>query len=455
MMENRFKSSPQLLEEYSTLTAVTMAATSSREARRVIGHFVDSLEGERPTTAAAALYLSRFSEHSQNTRARYTHVLSAFFFWFSGERLPFKVKSPKLVPQDVPEEDVEALKDYMRKRKTHKSGIERDILIVDTLAKTGMRRGELAALRVGDLVLAGDRPALTVHAGKGAKDRVIPLTPIIRERLANYVRGKPGTDLVFGLVSKTVSHKIGQWAIKAGVPHIHTHSLRHKFGFDLMARGVSIAVVQRLMGHEDPKTTVGYLHVAEQSLQDAVYSLDGPAAPKPGTHGGETDRQAARVYRCTASLAVTPPLGHLLGLTAPQGEYFALDLESSDILVESIQVRSAEPDVPFRLMLFESDPRPDEFEEEMEDMVQMEMVTQRVYRYPSHGATPYANRDGSPRFHGAVVVGPRPITFGTPRTGERQESANAREAPVVFELSLRYSVEEPPGRRIAPAGEAS
>ena len=81
----------------------------------------------------------------------------------------------------------------MRKRKTHKSVIERDILIVDTLTKTGMRRGELAAFYVGDLVLTGDRPAHTVHAGKGAKDRVIPLAPTIRERLASYGLGRPPT----------------------------------------------------------------------------------------------------------------------------------------------------------------------------------------------------------------------------------------------------------------------
>ena len=221
MIENRFKSNPQLLEEYLTVINVTLAASSRRESSRIVRHFVNFLDGERPTPDSAARGLSRFAEHSQSTRARYTHTLSAFFFWLSGERLPFKVKSPKLVPQDVPAEDVEALKDYMRKRKTHKLVTERDILIVDTLTKTGMRRGELAALRVDDLVLTGDRPALTVHAGKGAKDRVIPLAPTIRERLANYVRGRPPTDLVFGLASKTVSHKISQWAIKAGVPHIH------------------------------------------------------------------------------------------------------------------------------------------------------------------------------------------------------------------------------------------
>ena len=59
VMENRFKSNSQLLEEYSTLINVTMATTSRREARRIIGHFIDFLNGERPTPDSAARCLSR------------------------------------------------------------------------------------------------------------------------------------------------------------------------------------------------------------------------------------------------------------------------------------------------------------------------------------------------------------------------------------------------------------
>ena len=87
MMENRLKSNPQLPEEYSSVINVTLAPGSRREARRIVGHFADFLEGERPAPPLAALYLSGFSEHSRNTRDRYTHALSAFLLWSSDERL--------------------------------------------------------------------------------------------------------------------------------------------------------------------------------------------------------------------------------------------------------------------------------------------------------------------------------------------------------------------------------
>ncbi len=94
MIENRFKCNPQLLEEYLTVINVTLATSSRRESSRIIGHFIDFLNGERPTPDSAARCLSRFAEHSQNSRARYTHTLSAFFFWLSGERLPCPRQSP-------------------------------------------------------------------------------------------------------------------------------------------------------------------------------------------------------------------------------------------------------------------------------------------------------------------------------------------------------------------------
>ncbi len=182
----------------------------------------------------------------------------------------------------------------MRRRQTHKSAITRDILIVDTLVRTGLRRAELANLRVGDLVFAGDHPALTVHAGKGAKDRVVP---VIADRLERYVRGKAPADRVFGLGTKTLFGKIAFWVRAAGVPHIHTHSLRHKYGFDIVACGTRIDIIQHLMGHEDPKVTVGYLHVADQSMHDAVRALDRPVASRSGDGGGDTaDRIAPFSY---------------------------------------------------------------------------------------------------------------------------------------------------------------
>ena len=83
---------------------------------------------------------------------------------------------------------------------------------------TGLRRGELANLKVGDLNLEGDAPFLIVRGGKGHKDRVVNLNSYIRDRLAAFTKGKKPEESVFGLAPKSITMKIWQWARKSGVP---------------------------------------------------------------------------------------------------------------------------------------------------------------------------------------------------------------------------------------------
>ena len=85
---------------------------------------------------------------------------------------------------------------------------------------TGLRRGELANLKVGDLNLQGNDPVLLVRQDKGDKDRAVSLNTYIRDRLTAFVKGKSPQDSVFGLAAKTISLKIGKWARLAGVPHL-------------------------------------------------------------------------------------------------------------------------------------------------------------------------------------------------------------------------------------------
>ena len=145
---------------------------------------------------------------------------------------------------------------FFSKKKSHKKSIDRDILLIETGKMTGLRRGELANLKVGDLNLKGNDPVLLVRQGKGGKDRAVSLNPYIRDRLAAFVNGKSPQDSVFGLAPKTISLKIGKWARKAGVPHLHTHSLRHYVGTTLFERGANPRAVQAALGHESLDVTM-------------------------------------------------------------------------------------------------------------------------------------------------------------------------------------------------------
>ncbi len=112
---------------------------------------------------------------------------------------------------------------------THRGILERDLLILDTMAMTGLRRGEIVNLKVGDLYFNDGRSLLMVKNGKGAKDRCIPLNPTIASRLQKYIIDRKLSGKVFPITARNLSIKIHTWARKAGIPQIHTHSFRHKF----------------------------------------------------------------------------------------------------------------------------------------------------------------------------------------------------------------------------------
>ena len=63
-------------------------------------------------------------------------------------------------------------------------------MLIETFMMTGLRRGELANLKVGDLHLTEDNPVLIVRGGKGKKDRLVGLNTSIKDKLAIFTSGK-------------------------------------------------------------------------------------------------------------------------------------------------------------------------------------------------------------------------------------------------------------------------
>jgi len=280
-MENRTKTNDQLFNDYYDLITNTHTPKSRYEAKRLLDKFKDFLGGFPPTTGLAVQFLTQFKDRKLNTKARYTHVLGAFFRWYNGEKLPIKIRVPKILPQYVPGEDIDTLIEGIKGKRSHKSSIERDVLLIETARHTGLRRGELSNLLVGDLRLDGDDPVLIVKQGKNAKDRAVSLNPYIRNQLAIFVKGKPLQESVFGLAPKTISLKIGKWARKSGVPHLHTHSLRHYVGTTLFQKHANPRVVQAILGHESLDVTMRYVSVIGQDTRQTMELLDDKPASEP------------------------------------------------------------------------------------------------------------------------------------------------------------------------------
>jgi integrase len=274
MMENKTKPNEQLFNEYYNLITNTHTAKSLYEAKRLLEQLRHFLGEFPPTIKLAVHFLSQFSDRKPNTRARYAHVIAAFFRWYNGEKLPIKIRVPKILPQYVPGEDIDRLIDSIKNKKSHKKTIKRDVLLIETARMTGLRRGELANLRVGDLHLDGDEPILVVRGGKGGKDRAVNLNPYIRDQLAAYVKGMAPQDSVFSLAAKTISLKIHKWAQISGVPHLHTHSLRHYVGTTLFQRNANPRAVQAILGHESLDTTMRYASVTGKDTRQTMQLLE-------------------------------------------------------------------------------------------------------------------------------------------------------------------------------------
>ena len=269
------KSNTSLLQNYTNIIANSFSTACLKEACRLLGLYFKYLGNKRPSIENFPSFFIRYRNLKPNSRARYYAYFGGFFKWYSGESLPFKVKMARIEPQLVSDTEVDLLCNALRSKVTHRKILERDLLILDTMAMTGLRRGEIVNLKVGDLYFNNGRSLLMVKSGKGAKDRCILLNPTIASRLQKYVVNKKPSERIFPITARCLSIKINSWAKKAGVPHIHTHSFRHKFATDLLQKGANIRAVQELLGHTSLSVTERYLAVTDESKVWAVGLLDG------------------------------------------------------------------------------------------------------------------------------------------------------------------------------------
>jgi site-specific recombinase XerD len=154
-----------------------------------------------------------------------------------------------------------------------------------TLYGTGMRRSELAHLKVGDI--DSQRMIIRVVAGKGGKDRDLPLSPTLLETLREYWRWRKPKLYLFPtrtrrvqseepISDKTVWIACSEAARRAGInKRVTPHTLRHSWATHLLEAGTDLRTIQVLLGHGDLETTAQYLHLSQRHLQSVSNPLDG------------------------------------------------------------------------------------------------------------------------------------------------------------------------------------
>jgi integrase/recombinase XerD len=157
--------------------------------------------------------------------------------------------------------------------------------VLMTLYATGARNAEVTRLKFSDF----DKQRMVVHiqGGKGRKDRDVMLSFKLLEELREHwhrLRRRPKVWLFPGNIdhcgnqpidTKTVWHACYQAARRAGLQkRVHPHTLRHCFATHLLEAGADLRTIQLLLGHNDLKETVRYLHLSQRHLHAAASPLD-------------------------------------------------------------------------------------------------------------------------------------------------------------------------------------
>jgi integrase/recombinase XerD len=180
----------------------------------------------------------------------------------------------------------------------------RDRALLELLYGTGARISEAVGLDVDDLGFTAvppgrppdrEQPPATIRlAGKGGRDRLVPVGRYAREALEAYlVRARPALAAASRRVSASPAlflnarggrlTRQGAWAVlkaaaaRAGLGGVSPHTLRHSYATHLLDGGADVRVVQELLGHASVTTTQIYTLVTVDKLRE-VYSAAHPRA---------------------------------------------------------------------------------------------------------------------------------------------------------------------------------
>jgi len=227
---------------------------------------------------------SQFNQVSCALRFFYAHVLQRPNFV---PHVPF-ARKPRKLPVILSPDEVRRLLAAVAN--------PRDRLMLRLAYGCGLRLSELLHLRVADV--DGGRQTLWVRGGKGAKDRGLPLPPLLLQELRAHWRRHRPKDYLFvnrqgqPLHPGTLQRAFGKALVLSALTKpAHIHTLRHCYATHLLEAGTDLPTLQRLLGHGSVHTTMLYLHLRSERLRQVRSPLElleesGSDGARPATPGG-------------------------------------------------------------------------------------------------------------------------------------------------------------------------
>lgn len=228
------------------------------------------------TTEDLRKYLSDYHEENNCSKSNIDNIrriLSSFFSWLEDEdyilkspvRRIHKIKSAKTVKETYTDEMLECMRDNC--------GSLRDLAIIDMLASTGMRVGELVHLNIEDVDFENRE---CVVLGKGSKERPVYFDARTKIHLRNYLesRNDDNPALFVSLLKPYNRLKISGVEIrlralgqKLDITKVHPHKFRRTLATRAIDKGMPIEQVQKLLGHSKIDTTMQYAMVDQENVK--------------------------------------------------------------------------------------------------------------------------------------------------------------------------------------------
>ncbi len=155
-------------------------------------------------------------------------------------------------------------------------------LIVELLARTGIRKSELLALTVDAVVQIGSAFWLRIPVGKLHNDRYIPLHPQLKEMFDDWITNYRPTGLRSDrlllernrpLTGLRVSNALSRLSNDAGIGHVTAHQLRHTLATQAINRGMSLDAIAALLGHKTLAMTMIYARIADKTVADEYFAV--------------------------------------------------------------------------------------------------------------------------------------------------------------------------------------
>ena len=256
--------SEKTLKYYQT-TINAMVSTVAKSVRRI-------------HTEDLRSYLTGYQTKNQSSRVTIDNIrriLSSFFSWLEDEdyiikspvRRIHKVKTASSIKETYSDEELEKMRDNC--------GELRDLAMIDMLASTGMRVGEMVLLNRDDIDFA-ERECVVF--GKGDKERIVYFDARAKLHLQAYLESRTDDNPALFVTLRApherlqiggVESRVRGMGKRLDIPKMHPHKFRRTLATMAIDKGMPIEQLQRLLGHQRIDTTLQYAMVKQQNVKTA------------------------------------------------------------------------------------------------------------------------------------------------------------------------------------------